>query len=384
MLKDVTLVILKYKTVYCKELQKKINFVENDGKDGFFMTKITKKHFGKLSSGEEVSLFELKNSSGAYVEIISFGGAIRSIFVPDKNGDLADVALGYDDISGYETQDKYIGALIGRHGNRIEDAEFKLQRKKYVLAKNDGRNSLHGGICGFDKKLWNAKIDGESLVLKYLSPDGEEGFPGNLDVTVRYSFNDDNALIIDYSAKTDSDTVCNLTNHCYFNLDGEGSGSIEGHSLKINATHFTVGNSECLPTGYVAKVEGTPLDFTDFHVIGERINQKHEQLLWGHGYDHNFCPDGEGMRLMAEAVAEKSGRVMQVYSDLPGIQFYSGNALNSLPPAGKGGKIINRRDGFCLETQFYPNSLRHKNFAQPILKKGEKYHHVTVYRFLTK
>ncbi len=348
------------------------------------MTKITKKPFGKLSTGEKVTLYELKNSSGASVEIIDFGGAIRSINVPDRDGNLNDVALGYDDVSGYETQDKYIGALIGRHGNRIEDAAFKIGRRKYQLAKNDGRNSLHGGIKGFDKVMWQSSVDGESLVLKYRSVDGEEGFPGNLDVTVRYSFNDDNALVIDYSAEADEDTVCNLTNHCYFNLDGQGSGSIVGHSLKINATHFTVGNSECLPTGYVAKVEGTPLDFTDFHVIGERIDEKHEQLLWGHGYDHNYCPDGEGMRLMAEVRAEKSGRAMEVYSDLPGIQFYSGNALNSLPPAGKGGKLIDRRDGLCLETQFYPNSLRHKNFAQPILRKGEKYHHVTVYRFCVK
>lgn len=345
------------------------------------MTNITKKPFGKLSTGEEASLFRLTNSLGAYVEITDFGGAIRSIAVPDKNGVLGDVALGYDGVSGYENQDKFIGALIGRHGNRIEDACFKIGRRKYVLAKNDGRNSLHGGIKGFDKKLWSAKPDGEALVLEYFSPDGEEGFPGNLKVTVRYTFDDDCALKIDYSAVSDADTVCNLTNHCYFNLDGEASGSIEGHSLKINATHFTVGNAECLPTGYIAKVEGTPLDFTDFHVIGERINSKHEQIVFAGGYDHNFCPDGEGFRLMAVLRAEKSGRFMEVYSDLPGIQFYSGNSLNGREPLGKGDRVISRRDGLCLETQFYPNSMRFDNFEKPILRKGEKYHHVTVYRF---
>ena len=345
------------------------------------MTNITKKHFGKLSTGEEVSLFELKNSSGAYVEITDFGGAIRSIVVPDKDGVLGDVALGYDSAEGYELQDKYIGALIGRRGNRIEDARFRLGHRKYSLAKNDGRNSLHGGVKGFDKKLWSAHIDGEALVLEYCSPDGEEGFPGNLAVTVRYTFDCSNALKIDYSAVSDADTVCNLTNHCYFNLDGEGSGSIEGHSLKINATHFTVGSSECLPTGYIAKVEGTPLDFTDFHVIGERINSKHEQIVFGHGYDHNFCPDGEGFRKMATLLAAKSGRVMDVYSDLPGIQFYSGNALNGKAPYGKGGRVICRRDGLCLETQFYPNAMRFDNFEKPILKKGERWHHVTVYSF---
>lgn len=345
------------------------------------MTNITKKPFGKLSNGESVTLFTLKNSSGAYVEIIDFGGAIRSIVVPDKKGVLGDVALGYDTPEGYENQDKFIGALIGRHGNRIEDAKFRLGRKVYTLAKNDGRNSLHGGIKGFDKKMWSAEVDGEALVLKYTSPDGEEGFPGNLSVTVRYTFSEDNALCIDYSAVCDADTVCNLTNHCYFNLDGEAAGSIEGHSLKINASHFTVGNSECLPTGYVAKVEGTPLDFTDFHVIGERINSKHEQIVFAGGYDHNFCPDGKDFRLMATLCAEKSGRTMDVYSDLPGIQFYSGNALNGRPPYGKGGRVISRRDGLCLETQFWPNSLKFDNFEKPILKKGGIYHHVTVYKF---
>ena len=345
------------------------------------MTNITKRKFGKLSTGEEVYLFEMKNSSGAYVEIINFGGAIRSIVVPDKNGVLGDVALGYDTAEGYEKQDKYIGALIGRHGNRIEDARFRLGHRKYSLAKNDGRNSLHGGIKGFDKKLWDASVDGETLVLKYTSPDGEEGFPGKLDVTVKYTFDDENSLKIDYSAESDADTVCNLTNHCYFNLDGEGSGLILGHLLRIYASHFTVGNNECLPTGYVAKVEGTPLDFTDFHVVGERIDEKHEQLLFGHGYDHNFCPDGEGFRRMATLVAEKSGRTMDVYSDLPGIQFYSGNALNGLPPLGKGGKVIERRSGLCLETQFYPNAMRFDNFEKPVLRKGERWHHVTVYSF---
>lgn len=348
------------------------------------MTTITKKDFGTLSTGEAVSLFELKNASGAYVEIIDFGGAIRSINVPDKNGVIGDVALGYDDISGYENQAKFIGALIGRHGNRIEDAEFTLGGKVYNVGRNDGRNSLHGGFKGFDKKLWKSEIDGEALVLTYLSPDGEEGFPGNLSVTVKYTFDDNNALSIDYSAECDADTVCNLTNHCYFNLDGESAGSIENHSIKINAAHFTVGNSECLPTGYVAKVEGTPLDFTDFHVIGERINSKHEQIVFAGGYDHNWCPDGEGFRHMATLKAAESGRVMDVYSDLPGMQFYSGNFLDAAAPYGKGGRPVEKRDGLCLETQFYPNAMRFDNFEKPVLKAGDRYHHVTVYVFSAK
>lgn len=345
------------------------------------MTNITKQQFGSLSCGKPVYSFKLTNSKGAYLEVIEFGGAIRSIVIPDNSGALIDVALGYDDLNSYVNQDKYIGALIGRHGNRVEDAKFKLGRKVYTLARNDGRNNLHGGPRGFDKRLWHGEIDGESLVLTYRSEDGEEGFPGNLDVTVRYSFTEDNALIIDYKAESDADTLCNLTNHCYFNLDGQASGSILEHSLKINATHFTVGNSECLPTGYVAKVEGTPLDFTDFHTIGERIGEKYEQLIFAGGYDHNFCPDGKGMRQVATLKAAKSGIVMDVYSDLPGIQFYSGNFLDGTAPYGKGGKPIEKRTGLCLETQFYPNAMKYRNFEQPVLRAGEKYHHVTVYSF---
>lgn len=347
------------------------------------MTTVTKRDFGTLSTGEKVSLFELKNSSGAYVEIIDFGGAIHSINVPDKNGVIGDVALGYDTAEGYEKQGKFIGALIGRHGNRIEDAKFRLGRRCYTLGKNDGRNNLHGGFKGFDKKLWTAAVDGEALILKYTSCDGEEGFPGTLTATVKYTFDNNNALMIDYTAVSDADTVCNLTNHCYFNLDGQGSGSIENHSIKINATHFTVGNSECLPTGYVAKVEGTPLDFTDYHVIGERINSKHEQIVFAGGYDHNWCPDGEGFRHMVTLKAAKSGRVMEVYSDLPGMQFYSGNFLDGTAPYGKGGKPVEKRDGLCLETQFYPNAMKFDNFEKPILRAGDTYHHVTVYRFTT-
>ena len=345
------------------------------------MTNITKQQFGSLSCGKPVYSYKLTNSKGAYLEVIEFGGAIRSIVVPDSEGALVDVALGYDDLGSYVSQDKYIGALIGRHGNRVEDAKFRLGRKVYTLARNDGRNNLHGGPRGFDKRLWHGEIDGESLVLTYRSEDGEEGFPGNLDVTVRYSFTEDNAVIIDYKAESDADTLCNLTNHCYFNLDGQASGSILEHSLKINATHFTVGNSECLPTGYVAKVEGTPLDFTDFHTIGERIGEKYEQLIFAGGYDHNFCPDGKGMRQVATLKAAKSGIVMDVYSDLPGIQFYSGNFLDGTAPYGKGGKPIEKRTGLCLETQFYPNAMKYRNFEQPVLRAGEKYHHVTVYSF---
>ncbi len=380
--KGVTLIIQTCIKKYCMAMK---IFLNLDGlknlKGQLFMTTVTRREFGKLSSGESVYLYELKNKNGAYVQISEFGGAIRAICVPDKNGALTDVALGYDDASGYEAQTKYIGALIGRHGNRIEDARFELNGKTYSLEKNDGRNNLHGGSRGFDKRLWRSQTDGESLLLTYRSEDGEEGFPGRLDVTVKYSFDDNNTLIIDYSAVSDADTVCNLTNHCYFNLDGQGSGSIEGHLLKINASHFTVGNSECLPTGYVAKVENTPLDFTDFHTVGERISSPYEQLVFAGGYDHNFCIDGDGFRKAATLKAASSGIVMEVYTDLPGMQFYSGNFLDGTAPFGKGGVPIEKRSGLCLETQFYPNSLRFDNFEKPILKAGQIYHHVTAYSF---
>ncbi len=345
------------------------------------VTRIERRCFGHLATGEEVGLYTLTNQSGAFVEIIELGGAIRSIVVPDKNGRLTDVALGYDSVEDYEKQGKYVGALIGRHGNRLEDAKVRIKKRVYHLAKNDGRNNLHGGNQGFDKKLWRSEIDGEKLRLYYTSPDMEEGFPGTLEVCVTYSFTDDNALVIDYKAKSDADTVCNLTNHCYFNLEGQGSGKIIWHSLKINASHFTVGNSECLPTGYVAKVEGTPLDFTSFKTIADRIYDKHEQLVFAGGYDHNYCPDGSGFREMAVLKALKSGIVMKVYSDLPGIQFYSGNSLDGKPPYGKGGVPIEKRTGLCLETQFYPNAMKYDNFEKPYLAAGEEYRHITVYSF---
>ena len=353
-------------------------------KAGNFMTTITKSDFGKLSSGENVSLYTFKNSIGAEVEIIDFGGAIRAVRVPDKNGVMEDVVLGYDSVDGYENQGKYIGALIGRHGNRIEDSEFELNGKTYKLFANDGRNNLHGGKIGFDKKLWKAKISGEILSLTYFSPDGEEGFPGNLTVTVEYSFDDDCALKIDYYAVSDADTVCNLTNHCYFNLGGQGSGSIVDEKVRINASKFTVGNNECLPNGEIAEVCGTPLDFTQFHVIGDRIGSDYEQIVFAGGYDHNWCPDGEGLREVADVWDEKTGRYMQVYTDQPGLQFYTGNFLNSKPPFGKGGKPIDKRNGLCLEAQFYPNSLKHTHFPSPILRKGESYRQTTIYKFSVK
>lgn len=344
------------------------------------MSNITVESFGKVSGGEAV-IYTLTNSLGASVKITNQGGSIVSINVPDKNGNLADVALGYATGADYEVPDRYIAALIGRNSNRIENSEFTLNGKTYKLYPNNGRNNLHGGKVGFDKKLWQSEVNDDKVIMKLKSPDGEEGFPGNLEVTVIYSFDDENALIIDYYATCDADTVCNLTNHCYFNLAGHNSGDILSHKLKINAKNYTEANDELLPTGVIAPVEGTPFDFRDFHTIGERINEDHIQLKNGGGYDHNYCCDGQGFRLIAELWDEQSGRYMQMYTDLPGVQLYTGNFMNDTEPLGKANAIYKKRNGVCLEAQVYPNALKHSHFPTSILRKGETYRQTTVYKF---
>lgn len=344
------------------------------------MSNVTVSSFGKVSGGEAL-LYTITNSSGASVRITNQGGCIVSIIVPDKNGKLADVALGYNTGADYEVPDRYIAALIGRNSNRIENSEFSLNGKVYKLYANNGRNNLHGGKVGFDKKLWLSTIEGDNVVMRLSSPDGDEGFPGNLDVTVKYTFDEDNALTIDYYAVCDDDTVCNLTNHCYFNLAGHNSGDILSHKLKINAENYTEANEELLPTGVIANVIGTPFDFLDYHSIGERIDEEHIQLINGKGYDHNFCCDGEGLRLIAELWDEKSGRHMNMYTDLPGVQLYTGNFMNDTEPLGKDGAIYRKRNGVCLEAQVYPNALKHPHFPTSVLKKGETYRQTTIYKF---
>ena len=345
------------------------------------MAKITQKYFGKLKNGNEALLFKIENKSGAYVEITNFGGAVKSICVPDKSGNLVDVCVGYDTFKAYERQNKYIGCLVGRHANRIGKGKFTLNGKSYTLATNNGGNNLHGGKQGFNCKLWGAKITEKGLLLSYTSIDGEEGFPAELKTEVLYTFDDNNTLGIEYKAVADADTLCNLTNHCYFNLNGQGNGRIENHLLQIPASHFLVNDNKGLPKGYIAKVEGTPMDFRDFHAIGERINENYEQLIFGCGYDHCYCPDGEGFRHMATAKSPVTGIVMHTYSDLPGIQLYTGNFLNGAKPWGKGGIPITVRTGVCFETQYYPDSINKPNFEKSILRKGEVYQSKTEYRF---
>jgi aldose 1-epimerase len=349
----------------------------------------TKKPFGKTPDGQPVDLFVLTSKGGAEVSITNYGGAVVSVRVPDRNGKLADVVLGYDTLDGYVNDKAYFGAIVGRYGNRIAHAQFVLDGKTYTLAKNNGDNSLHGGIKGFNKAVWSARTlsakDDQSLELSYLSKDGEEGFPGNLKVTVTYTLTDANALRIEYSATTDKKTVVNLTNHSYFNLAGQGSGDILGHLLTIQADQFTPVDSGLIPTGELRDVMDTPFDFRKPTAIGARINQDDEQLKLGSGYDHNFdlrMPMDRGEFLAARVVEPASGRVLEVWTTEPGVQFYTGNFLDGKTP-GKGGVTYPRRNAFCLETQHFPDSPNHPKFPSVVLNPGGRYHTVTTYKFST-
>ncbi len=347
------------------------------------------KAYGKMPDGRPVSIFTLSNSKGMKASITNYGGIITSILTPDKDGKMADVTLGFDEFGPYLKNPACFGALVGRFANRIENAEFELNGKTYKLYKNDGNNHLHGGKEGFQKKLWDARILSDKgqdrLELTYTSEDGEENYPGKLDVKVVYTLDEDGSLGLDYSAVSDKDTIINLTNHAYFNLAGHDAGSITGHVLQLNADTFTVINSECIPTGEIRDVKGTPLDFTRPIVIGEGFKDEEvcEQMKNGRGYDHNYIVNknnSKGLQKAAEAFDPKSGRCMEVFTDKPGIQFYSGNFLDG-SITGKGGAVYHRRNGFCLETQYFPNSVKHKHFSSPILRAGDTYHYTTVYKF---
>ncbi len=345
--------------------------------------------FGELPTGDSVELYHLENNTGSYVEVINFGACIVKICVPDKDGHLTDVALGYDDIEGYEVNSCFFGACIGRNGNRIEGGKFRINGKEIILAQNDNDNNLHSSPDGFEKKLWTAEEisqDKNSVTFKRVSPDGENGFPGEFRVSVRYEFTQENELRIHYSGISDEDTVANMTNHCYFNLAGEGSGTILDHMLRINARCYTpVSDSRAIPTGVVAPVEGTPMDFRTFRRIGDDIDADFDQLTFTGGYDHNYVTDNfdEGKsRPIAEAYCSETGIAMSVSSDLPCVQFYAGNFIVS--ENGKNGHVYTKRNGFCLETQVEPDAVNKENFHSPILEAGDKYNSVTAYRFFVK
>ncbi len=341
--------------------------------------------FGKTADGADVKIFTLKNAAGMEVRVITYGAIIQSIKAPGRDGQFADVVLGFDNIEGYLGTNPYFGAIVGRYGNRIAKGKFKLDGKEYKLAVNDGANSLHGGLKGFNKALWTAKaVPGPdpSLELTYVSKDGEEGYPGNLTEKVTYTLTAANELRIDYSATTDKDTVLNVTNHSYFNLAGQGEGDILGHQMQLQAAKFTPVDGGLIPTGELKSVEGTPFDFRQPTVIGARINNDDEQLKLGKGYDHNFIVDGAPgtLRPAARVTELKSGRVLEVSTTEPGVQFYTGNFLDGTN-TGKGGKVYGRRSGFCLETQHFPDSPNHPAFPTTTLKPGAEYKSTTVFKF---
>jgi aldose 1-epimerase len=344
-------------------------------------TKLVSGDFGKTREGTAVRIYTLTNKSGVEASITNYGGRVVSLKVPDKKNAMGDVVLGFDSLEGYLNENPYFGALIGRYANRIGHAQFTLDRVLYKVPKNDGDNSLHGGTRGFDKVVWTPReLPDGGLELTYLSKDGEEGYPGNCTVTVVYHLTDLNELKIDYAATTDKDTVVNLTNHSYFNLAGKGD--ILGHKLMLVAERFTPVDSGLIPTGVLESVAGTPFDFRKSMVIGARIDQNNEQLKLGKGYDHNWVLAKKAGELALAARVEDpaSGRVMEVWTTQPGIQFYTGNFLDGTIK-GKGGRVYARRSALCLETQHFPDSPNKPKFPTTVLKPGAGFKSTTVYKF---
>lgn len=348
---------------------------------------VTQAPFGVTPDGQQVSLFTISNANGMEARVINLGGIIVSLTAPDREGNLEDVVLGFDSLDGYLAEHPYFGAIIGRYGNRIANGQFTVDGESYQLPVNNGPNSLHGGLRGFDKVVWDAEPfendRGQGLILTYTSPDGEEGYPGNLQVRVTYTLTDENELIFDYHAVTDKATPVNLTQHSYFNLAGDGSGSILDHEVMLNASRLTVADTTLIPTGELRSVEGTPFDFRQPHRIGERIAADDEQLRFAGGYDHNFVIEraaGDSLVLAARVYEPTSGRVMEVLTTEPGVQFYTGNFLDGTL-TGKNGVVYDTRTGFCLETQHFPDSPNQPSFPNTILRPGEEYRSTTVYRF---
>jgi len=341
--------------------------------------------FQKVIDGKKTDLYTLRNDNGIEVAITNYGGRIVGILAPDKNGHFSDIVLGHDSLGGYLSgTNNYFGALIGRYANRIAKGRFTLNGKQYSLPVNNGVNSLHGGTKGFDSRVWDAKqLDDQNLLLTYDSKDGEDGYPGNLEIQVLYTLTPDNSLHIDYTAVTDKETVINFTNHSYFNLDGAGAGKINNQVLMINANHYTPIDSTMIPTGEVAPVKGTPFDFTRPTPIGKRINEDNQQLKYAHGYDDNWVlnkPEPYKLTFAAQVYDPGNGREIKVYTTEPGIQFYTGNFLDG-STIGKGGKPYTYRSAFTLETQHYPDSPNHPNFPSTVLKPGKIFHSITIFQF---
>lgn len=352
---------------------------------------ITSESFGETADGQAVEAYTLTNANGMQVTIITYGGIITEILAPDREGNMANVTLGFPTLADYETLNApYFGGLIGRYGNRIAGGKFTLDGQEYTLAANNGPNALHGGLKGFDKVVWAAEeitgTQGVALSLSYQSADMEEGYPGALDVNVVYTLTDDNSIRMDYTATTDKATVVNLTNHAYFNLNGEGNGTIYGHVLMLNADRFTPVDDTLIPTGELAPVEGTPFDFRLPKLIGPGQFSNHEQIVYGRGYDHNFVLSRDSfedtsMMLAARAYAPESGRILEVWTDQHGIQFYAGNFLDG-SLYGPSGRAYRQSAGFALETQHFPDSPNQPDFPATVLEPGDTYQTTTFYRFM--
>ncbi|MCF7567849.1 galactose mutarotase [Sabulilitoribacter arenilitoris] len=346
---------------------------------------IKNENFKTKIKGKQVDLYTLKNDNGITAQITNYGGRVVSLWVPDKQGDYQDIVLGYKTIDGYlNSNEIYFGALIGRYGNRIAKGKFVLNNSVYKLATNNDANHLHGGVNGFNNIVWGAKqISDSKLELTYLSKDGEEGYPGNLNVKVIYKLTNNNELQIEYIATTDKATPVNLTHHSYFNLLGAGKGSINNHLLQIKASRFTPINDVLIPTGELKDVKNTPFDFTKPTKIAKHINDEVDQIKYGFGYDHNFVLDGTGLRLVAKVEEPISGRILEVITNEPGMQFYSGNFLNG-KDVGKENLPYKYREAFCLETQHFPNSPNQLNFPSTILKPRNTYQSTCIYKFSIK
>jgi aldose 1-epimerase len=346
---------------------------------------VTGERFGATADGTAVDVFTLRNAAGVEVRAINYGAIITSLKVPDRTGAMGDIVLGFDSLDGYLKGHPFFGAIVGRYGNRIGKARFTLDGQSYPLAANNGQNHLHGGVRGFDKHVWQAeRMAGRSagVIFSRTSPDGEEGYPGTLAVRVSYELTDGNELVVDYQATTDKATPVNLTQHSYFNLAGDGAGDILEHRLMINADRYTPVDGTLIPTGVLAPVKGTPFDFTTATAIGARIGDNHPQLKNGQGYDHNWVLNrtGNGLSLAARVAEPTTGRMLEVSTTEPGVQFYAGNFLDG-KLTGKSGRAYHRRSGFCLETQHFPDSPNKPNFPSTILKPGEEYRSRTVFTF---
>lgn len=340
-----------------------------------------KKDFGTLKNGEKAWLYLLKNENGMEIAVSNYGASWVSAWIPEKGGTKKDILLGYDTAAGYEAGGESIGALVGRNANRIGGAEFTLNGKTYHLSKTQGENNLHSGPDFFHKRLWQVTEEDDSHVVFTLeSPEGDQGFPGAMSVRVTYALDNENEVRISYHAEASEDTICNMTNHAYFNLNGHDSGDILSHEVWVDADSYTRTDMDSISTGELVSVEGTPMDFREKKSIGRDIRQDYEALIYGKGYDHNWVINGKAYRKAAEMTAKESKITMEIYTDRPGVQIYSGNFLNN--ERGKDGAVYQKRGGICFETQTFPDAMNHENFPSPVLRKGEAWETTTAYKFI--